>query len=91
MQVTSKRSHERTRQVKPQTRGLRAGLKRTEQPLGGSDSRARVADIHDNSLVYHFGAYRDGAVSSGFHGALAVLDEIQKDLEQTLPVRPHGR
>ena len=66
-------------------------LERAEQPVGILDAASRVAKPHYYTLLFGASSHRKLTPCLPQHSSLAILGEIQKDLHQTLPVRPNGR
>jgi hypothetical protein len=66
-------------------------LERPEQPLGISNSAARIPERDCDPFFLRSGAYRHHPPCLIRHGSFAVLDEVQKNLHQTLPIGPNSR
>src|SRR6516225_1519242 len=89
--VAPKAAHDDARNVESQAARLGTGLERLKEFFGGSDAHSRILESNYNFSVL---LLRQDPKSLGFarhHRPLAILGQVQKHLNQTVPVGPDQR
>src|ERR1035438_744195 len=89
-QLAVERPYKGAREKQPEPGGLRALLKGLKEFFGGADAGAGIGDAEENRVIV--GRYRDidALGRSLIESPFAVLDEIEQNLQQAVPVGPHG-
>jgi len=68
---------------------LGISLEGVEEPLRVGNAASGIAKANRYSQSFALGAHRQFFPRLFFHGALAVLGQVEEDLHQALPVSPH--
>src|SRR5438132_779839 len=88
-QLTAETSHYRTRHIKPQPTKVSTALKRSEQIFRGADPNASIFEADNDPAIFLRRLHAQSLRFCRQHCMLAILCEIQEDLNESIAVRPN--